>query len=165
MVWASLYPKDIEKIILLDIMPVTYTEPTPQDPENTPEFFRSEEEAIEFYLNDYVELPDKPPRGYVEESVNRSRRDSDGRIYPLSHHKRRLNLRKEIDLWRVYCQIRVPILLIWGSAGFVPAEAVKRMKTVNGNLSVVEVKGANHFVPVSHPWETIRAVKSFLGVG
>ena len=82
----------------------------------------------------------------------------------MSHHKRRLNLRKDLDLWGIYSGIRVPMQLIWGGASFIPAEAVERMKAVNGNLTVVEVSGANHFVPVSHPEETMRAVKSFLEV-
>jgi pimeloyl-ACP methyl ester carboxylesterase len=164
MVWASLHPDEVERVILVDIMPVTYAEPTPQDPENTPESFSSEAEAIEFYLNSFTPLTDKPPRGYVEESVRRSRRDRDGRVYPLSHHTRRLNLRKDLDLWRLYSRIRVPLLLIWGSAGLILLEAVERMKAENDNLRVVEVQGANHFVPVSHLKETVSAVKLFLQV-
>ena len=164
MAWAGLYPDEVERLVLIDIVPATYTKPTPHDPENTPEFFRSDEEATKFYLESFIELPDKPPRGYVEESLRWSKRDGDGRVYPLSHHKRRLNLRKDLDLWGIYSRIGVPVLLIRGSASFIPAEAVDRMKAVNGNLTVVEVNGANHFVPVSHPEETIRAVKSFLEV-
>jgi pimeloyl-ACP methyl ester carboxylesterase len=57
------------------------------------------------------------------------------------------------------------MLLVWGRDSFIPAEAVGRMKVMKGNLTVVEVEGANHFVPVSHPEETIRVVKSFLEVG
>ena len=164
MVWASLYPDEVERVVLIDIIPVTYVEPTPQDPENTPESFHSGEEAIEFYLNSFTPLHDKPPRRYVGESVRRSKRDSDGRVYPLSHHARRLNLRKDLDLWSLFSGIRVPMLLIRGTASSVPAEAVEQMKAANGNLTVVAIKGANHFVPVSHPQETISAVKSFFQV-
>ena len=164
MAWAGLYPDEVERLVLIDIVPATYTKPTPHDPESTPDFFRSDEEATKFYLESFIELPDKPPRGYVEESLRWSKRDGDGRVYPLSHHKRRLSLRKDLDLWGIYSRIGVPVLLIRGSASFIPAKAVDRMKAVNGNLTVVEVNGANHFVPVSHPEETIRAVKSFLEV-
>ena len=38
------------------------------------------------------------------------------------------------------------------------------MKAANGNLMVVEIEGAKHFVPVSHPRETNNALKSFLEI-
>lgn len=164
MVWANLYPDEVEKLVLIEVMPVTYTRPTPQDPENTPEIFRSEEEAVEFYMRSFTPLTDRPPRRYAEESVRLSRKESDGRVIPLSHHSRRLKLRKDIDLWSVYSRIRAPMLLVWGRDSFIPAEAVERMKAINSNLTVVEVKGANHFVPMSHTRETIGAVKQFLKI-
>jgi pimeloyl-ACP methyl ester carboxylesterase len=164
MVWAHLYPHEVDSVVLLDIVPVTYTKPTPQDTENTPEFFHSDEEAVEFFLKSFTPLIERPPRRYAEESVRRSKRDDYGRVYPLSHHTRRICLRKDLDLWSIYSEIKVPMLLIWGSASFIPAEAVKQMRAVNRYLSVVEVRGANHLLPVSHPMETISAVKSFLDV-
>ena len=161
MVWANQYPEDVERIALIDIIPVTYTKPTPQDPENTPAYFSGEKEAVEFFLNKFTTLTDKPPRRYVEESVRRSPRDADGRVYPLSHHSRRLSLRKDLDLWRYFAAIEVPMLLVWGRDSMIPSDEVGRMKAVNKYLRVVEIGGANHFVPMSHPNESIEAVKTF----
>ena len=164
MVWASLYPDEVERVALIDTFPITYTRPTPQDPENTPESFRSEKEAVEFFMHSFNLLGERPPRRYAEESVRLSKKDQDGRVIPLSHHSRRLKLRKDLDLWNIYSRIRAPMLLVWGRESFIPAEAVERMKAMNSKLTVVEVKGANHCVPVSHPRETTGAVKSFLEI-
>jgi pimeloyl-ACP methyl ester carboxylesterase len=70
MVWADSYPKEVERVVLIDIMPVTYDVPTPQDPENTPDAFRSEDEAIDFLLNRFNAISDVPPRRYVVNSLN-----------------------------------------------------------------------------------------------
>ncbi|MFH2112632.1 MAG: alpha/beta hydrolase, partial [Candidatus Bathyarchaeota archaeon] len=161
MVLADSYPMEVEKVVLIDIIPVTYTKPTPQDPENTPSSFKSEEEAVDFLLNKYTTLSDVPPRRYVEESLRYSRRDDEGRVYPLSHHSRRLNIRKDLDLWKCFTGIKAPILLVWGEYSMLPVEEMKRMIVANSYLSVVEIKGANHFVPVSHPEPVIKAIKSF----
>jgi acetyl esterase/lipase len=162
MVWADSYPLEVEKVVLIDIIPVTYTMPTPQDPENTPASFKSEEEAVDFLLNKYTTLSDVPPRRYVEDSLRYSRRDEEGSVYPLSHHSRRLNLRKDLDLWKCFIGISVPILLIWGLDSMLPVEEMKRMKTVKRDMVVAGINDANHFVPVSHPEQVIKAINSFL---
>lgn len=162
MVWAYSYPREVEKVVLIDIIPVTYTEPTPQAPENTPASFSSEEEAVDFLLNKFSALSDVPPRRYVEESLRYSRRDDEGRVYPLSHHSRRFNIRKDLDLWKCFTGIEAPILLIWGEDSELPVEEMKRMMTVKSNMAVVDIKSANHFVPVSHPEQVINAIESFL---
>lgn len=82
----------------------------------------------------------------------------------MSHHTRRLNLRKDVDLWGLFSVISVPMLLIRGGASSIPAREVEQMKAANRNLTVVEIEDANHFVPVSHPKETTSAFKSFLKV-
>lgn len=162
MVWADSYPSEVEKVVLLDIIPITYKEPTPQDPENTPISFGDEGEAVDFFLNNFNALTDVPPRYYVEESVGRSQHDEGGRIIALSHHSRRLKLRKDLDLWKCFSGITAPILLVWGEDSELPVEEMRRMKEVKGRMVVVAIKGANHFVPVSHQEDVIKAVESFL---
>jgi pimeloyl-ACP methyl ester carboxylesterase len=149
-------------VVLLDIIPITYREPTPQDPENTPTSFGDEEEAVDFFLNRFTALTDAPPRRYVEESVGRCRRDDGGRVIALSHHGRRLKLRKDLDLWKCFRRITAPILLVWGEDSELPVEEVRRMRAIKSDMSVIGIMGANHFVPVSHPEEVVKAVESFL---
>jgi pimeloyl-ACP methyl ester carboxylesterase len=161
MVWADSFPREVERVVLIDIIPVTYNEPTPQSPENTPDSFRSEEEAVDFLLNRFNALSDVPPRGYVMDSLSYSRRGDGGRVYPLSHHSRRLYIRKDLDLWKCFTGIDVPILLIWGEESELPVEEMRRMKTLKSNMAVVSIEGANHFVPVSHPSQVINAINSF----
>ena len=55
-----------------------------------------------------------------------------------------------------------PILLIWGEESELPVGEMKRMKEVKGSMDVVAIKGANHFVPISHSEQVINAINSFL---
>jgi pimeloyl-ACP methyl ester carboxylesterase len=50
MVWANRHPEEVEKLVLIDIPPVTYTKPTPQDPEDIPAYFKDKKEAAEHIL-------------------------------------------------------------------------------------------------------------------
>jgi len=162
MVWADSYSKEVERVVLIDIMPVTYDVPTPQDPENTPDAFRSEDEAIDFLLNRFYAISDVPPRRYVVNSLRYSRRGEDGCVYPLSHHSRRLYIRKDLDLWKCFTGIDVPLLLIWGEKSQLPVEDMMRMMKLKSNMVIVSIEGANHFVPVSHSTQVINAINSFL---
>jgi pimeloyl-ACP methyl ester carboxylesterase len=158
MVWANQHPEEVEKLVLIDIPPVTFSKPTPQDPEDVPAYFRDEKEAAEHIL---ARFP--VPRVWLEKHLKRFPRSKDGRVVTLSHRSRRVNLRKDLDLWEIFRGINVPILLVYGSdSKYLPQSIVDKMREANSRLDVVGVKGAGHFLPLTHPEDYIGAVKEWV---
>ena len=158
MVWVNQHPEEVERLIIIDFLPVTFTMPTPQDPEDIPAYFKDEKEAAEYILDRFP-----VPRLWVEDQVKRFPRMGDGRVATVSHWSRRLNLRKDADLWEFFRGITVPILLIYGSdSKYFPEGMVEKMKAANGRLEVIRVKGANHFLPWTHPDVYVGAVREWM---
>jgi pimeloyl-ACP methyl ester carboxylesterase len=161
--YAAKYPEDVEKVVILDAAPRTYAHsiarneawesPTP------PMYFINEEEAVNYILSMWPSVP----RTWTERQVKYFKKDEEGRLLTPSYPTRWENLRLDGDGWSFFKEIRAPILLVRGSEStLATSEDTEKMRQVNKHLKVVTIEGATHLVPISHPEEVLKAVKSFL---
>jgi pimeloyl-ACP methyl ester carboxylesterase len=158
MVWAYRHPEEVKRLVVIDIPPVTFKVPTPQDPEDIPIDFRDEVEAAD-WISERIPLD----RVLVKESLKHYPRTGDGRVVTLSHQSRRLNLRKDVDLWEYFRGIEVPILLVYGSdSEYMSEGTVDLMKVANSRLEVVRIQGVGHFIPLSHSNDLVFLVKDWI---
>ena len=67
--------------------------------------------------------------------------------------------------WNSLSAITCPILEVRGSNSyFVSDEILGRMRQCNAGITVTEVEGAGHIVPVDNPQGFIAATRAFLAV-
>ena len=161
--YAANYPEDVDKVVILDAAPRTYSLPIARneawESPTPPKHFMNEEKAVNYLLSIYPLVP----RKYAERQVKYFKKDEEGRLITPSYPTRWKNLRLDGDGWSFFKDIGAPILLVRGSESTIAtSEDVERMKKVNGSLKVVTIDGATHLLPITHPKRVHQAIRSFL---
>jgi 2-(acetamidomethylene)succinate hydrolase len=109
-------------------------------------------DEVRAYLRQrYVLLPEEA----IERRANYGYAPAaDGLVWPLAHPEA-VNLAAENlseDLAPALAQVEVPAVLVRGAeSAVVSAEAFRRTRELRPDLPVVEVEGADHYVPEERP--------------
>ena len=165
MIYAAKYPKEVEKVVLVDIAPrdvsATPMRPT-SPPAQPPESFANEEEALKYLRGRYSRFDETALKNRLKYAF---RRDAEGRLRLKASPTASAALRGSlsVDLWPFVSKITAPTLLLIGSESqTVSKAAVEKMRGMLKDLKVITIDGATHMVPQDRPKEFEKAVKDFL---
>ena len=165
MIYASKYPREVSKMILVDIAPRDPLEQRARRGERPiiPEHFNSKEEAVKYFKNAYPKYSQET----VENRVNYALYISSNGKLRWKANMKTLNMLREtwngFNFWPYVKKIEAPILLIkGGESQSVSIETVERMKNTLKDFSIVEVEGAGHQILLDRPKEFENAVRNFI---
>ncbi len=160
---ASLYGENIEKLVIVDITPVTYVNPQQVTGEQDIPFeFKDTESAIDWISERFPGIPRAFWYGNLDNLFFREENDA---WSMSSHPSRKTNLVQDGDGWSYFKNISVPTLIIRGSESHsAVVEEVDRMKAIMGNLVVETIIGADHNVPFTHTEEFKKAIRGFIPI-
>ena len=162
-VYASKYPDELDKLILVDFAPRVSTEGNIRRRTPPPKPFHSEKQARAYFERRFRRFTEEARESafkYMLEKV------SDGTIrFKARRESLEVNTEsgKPIDLWSFVRDIRVPVLLIkGGDSPTITHERIEKMKETIEDFHFVEVKGATHMVPQDAPKEFEKNVRKFI---
>jgi pimeloyl-ACP methyl ester carboxylesterase len=165
MIYAAKYPKEVEKVVLVDIAPrdvsAAPVRPT-APPVQPPDFFANEEEALKYLRQRYSRFDEAALQNRLKYAF---RRDVDGRLRLKASPVASATLRGSlsVDLWPFVSKIAAPMLLLIGSESQTVSKAtVEKMRGMLKDIKVLTIDGATHMVPQDRPKEFEKAVKEFL---
>jgi len=164
MIYAAKYPKEVEKVILVDIAPRDVSAPPRPSapPMQPPESFPNEEEALKYLKGRYAKFGEEMLQNRLKYAFKQG---ADGRLRLKSGPESLAMLRSSIsvDLWPFVSKMTAPTLLLVGSESqTVSRAAVEKMQGLLKKLEVVTIEGATHLVPQDKPKDFEKAVKKFL---
>ncbi len=162
-VYASKYPDELEKLILVDIAPRTSTEGNIRRRTPPPKPFKSEKKARAYFKRRFRKFTNEARESAFKYMLERA---SDGTIR-FKAKRESLEIGSEdgqpIDMWSLVRGIRVPVLLIkGGDSPTVTHERIEKMSEIIEDFTFVEVPGATHMVPQDAPEDFEEIVREFM---
>jgi len=158
---ASLYGESIERLVIVDIAPITFA-PTQQvktEP-GVPFSFNDAESAVDWISGRASDVPRAYWYGKMD---NLFFREEDGAWGVSSHPTRKTMLVQDGDGWGIFKKISVPTMLIRGSeSNSSVEEEVYKMSALMDDLRVDTIEGAGHNVPFTHGDQFERAIREFI---
>ncbi len=162
-VYASKYPDELDKLILVDFAPRISTEVNIRRRTPPPKPFHSEKQAQAYFKRRFRKFTEEARESAFKYMLEKA---TDGTI---RFKARRESLEvstsgdQPIDLWSFVRGIRVPVLLIkGGDSPTVTRDRIEKMKETIDDFHFVEVKGATHMVPQDAPIEFEKIVLKFI---
>jgi 2-succinyl-6-hydroxy-2,4-cyclohexadiene-1-carboxylate synthase len=162
-VYASNYPNELEKLILVDIAPRISTEGNVRRRTPPPKPFKSEKKARAYFKRRFRKFTDEARESAFKYMLARA---PDGTIR-FKAKRESLEIGsvggRPIDMWSLVSDIRVPVLLIkGGDSPTVTRGRIEKMSEVIEDFTFVEVKGATHMVPQDAPKDFEEIVRKFI---
>jgi len=162
-VYASKYPDELEKLILVDIAPRISTEGNIRRRTPSPKPFKSEKKARAYFKRRFRKFTDEARESAFKYMLERA---SDGTIrFKAKRESLEIgsDAGKPIDMWSLVGDIRVPVLLIkGGDSPTVTRERIEKMSEIIEDFTFVEVPGATHMVPQDTPKDFEEIVLEFM---
>jgi len=157
---AAIYSDYIEKLVIVDVTPITYRKPKRVPiPIFVPKKFKDTESAVKWLTKRY-------PRyngGSWYDDYENALIKKDGVWHMASHPSRKKQLYEDGDGWSFIKQIKVPCLLFRGSnSQYATQKEVARMEESMEDLIVITIEGANHMVVHTHLEEFEKAIQDFI---
>lgn len=161
MLYASKYPSEVSKVILVDI--------APRDPSlkrvirERPSSFRSRDELTLYLKSEYPNFSEAS----IENRLKHGFKPSDNRGYvwkadPKSSEMVRASF-MDCDFWPHIKNIKAPILLVKGAQSeTVSSNTMERMRRELRDFHLIEIEGAGHQVPLDRPKEFEHVIREFL---
>ena len=162
-VYASKYPNELDKLVLVDFVPRVSTEGNVRRRTPPPKPFHSEKQARAYFKRRFRKFTDEARESAFKYMLERV---SDGTIrFKARQESLEVGIEggQPIDLWSFVRDIRIPVLLIkGGDSPTVTRERIEKMKETIEDFHFVEVKGATHMVPQDAPKEFEKIVRDFI---
>ena len=167
---ASLYPKAVQKLVLVDFTPQIHDDPKHVDIDPTVPFkFESKETAIRC-LEEKIPYSFTPMwgklggDGFWDDNLGYFLEEDENGVWSiLSHASRQKNLIHDGNGWKYFENIRCPTLFIRGSESHLALmEDVEKMKDIMTDLKIITVEGAGHALPDTHRKEFEKAIRDFI---
>lgn len=158
---ASKYTDSVERLVLVDIPPMTQESPRHVSVESGIPFKFKDSEAAVDWLSARMS---GTPRGFLHGFLDfLFFSEDDGSWTMSSHPSRKRQLVMDGDGWMYLQDVKAPVLLVKGSeSNSVSSGAVQRMREITGNLVVETVKGADHNLTFTHLTQFEGAVRTFI---
>lgn len=162
-VYASRYPDELEKLILVDIAPRVSTEGNVRRRTPPPKPFKSEKKARAYFKRRFRKFTEEARESAFKHMLEKA---SDGTIRFKARRESLESIRRgdqSIDMWSFVKNIHVPVLLIkGGDSPTVTRERIEKMSEIIEDFTYVEVKGATHMVPQDAPKDFEKIVRRFI---
>jgi len=158
---ASLYRENIEKLVIVDIAPITFATPQQVTAEpGVPFCFKDTESAVDWISG---RVPGVPRAFWYSNMDNLFFKEDDGAWSVSSHPTRKTQLVQDGDGWKYFKEIKVTTMIIRGSESpSAVEEGVNKMRALKSGLLVETIEGAGHNVPFTHGDQFERAIREFI---
>ena len=160
---ASQFSENVEKLVLVDITPITFV--TPQQITAAPSVpfgFKDADTAVDWVSG---RIPGVPRAFWYGNLGNMFFKEDDGAWRVASHPTRKTQLVQDGDGWSYFKDIKVSTMIVRGSESNSSLEEdVERMKTINADLIVETIEGADHNLPFTHSAQFEKAIREFIPV-
>lgn len=158
---AAIYRENVEKLVIVDIIPRVYDKPQKVTIESgVPNEFKDTESAVDWISSRYPDIPRDYFYSKLENMFFKEENDTWGMS---SHPSRKSQLVMDGDGWHYIRNIKVPAMIIRGSKSQLAViDEVNKMKEMMDYLRVVSINSADHNVPFTHLDQFEKAIREFI---